>query len=68
MLLRNTKKLILNSTVEGDSPGTFMTPNSSPVGRVQEILTSIPENHPFFEAINVHYMHNEALSRSVKKF
>ncbi len=47
MLLSNNKKLILSSTVEGDSPGTFMMPNSSPVGRVQEISKSIPENHPY---------------------
>ncbi len=47
LILRNNKKLLLNYTVEGDSPGTFMTPNSSPVGRVQEISTSIPETHPY---------------------
>ncbi len=37
------KKLIFNSTAEGDSPGTFMTPESLPVSWVQEISTSIPK-------------------------
>ncbi len=36
MKLRNNKKLSLNSTLEYDSPGTFMTPSASPVGRKQE--------------------------------
>ncbi len=47
MLLRNNRQLTLNSTVEVDSPGTFMTPNSSPVRRVQEISRTILETHPY---------------------
>ncbi len=35
MKLRNNEELSLNSTVEDDSPGAFMTPSSSPVGRKQ---------------------------------
>ncbi len=35
MKLRNNEESSLNSTLEDDSPGTFMTPSSSPVGRKQ---------------------------------
>ncbi len=46
MKLRNNKKLSLNSTLEDDSPGTFMTPSSSPVGHKQERSMNAPETHP----------------------
>ncbi len=46
MQLRINKKILLNSSLEGESSGYFMTPSSSPVGRVQEISTTIPEAHP----------------------
>ncbi len=47
MKLRNKKKLSLNSTLEDDSPGTFMTPSSSLVGRKQERSMNISEAHPY---------------------
>ncbi len=46
MKLRNNKKLSLNSTLDDDSTGTFMTPSSSPVGRKQERSMNVPEAHP----------------------
>ncbi len=47
MKLRNNKKMALNSTLEDDSPTTFMTPVSSPVGRKQERSINVPETHPY---------------------
>ncbi len=46
MKLRN-KKMSVNSTLEDDSHGTFMTPSSSPVGRKQERSMNVPEAHPY---------------------
>ncbi len=47
MKLRNNKIWALNSTLEDDSPGTFMTPSSSPVGRKQERSMNASEALPY---------------------
>ncbi len=43
--------MLLNSTLEGDSPENLMTPNAWPVGRDQEKSSIIPASQAF-ECIN----------------